>query len=791
MTRYIRFVLAHRWWVLFLFAGTTAFFAYHFWQVTISSTPRELFFGNNNRYDEYLVRMEDHGGDAIAIFGFPGKDATDPEMLERLRRAVRKMEADPEVERVESLVSAQHIQGDGDVLDVRPYAELFSEAPERRKELLREITTDSLTRGWLVTEDGMDSIVVVELTPTERGMEKSPRIVRKVAAALAEEGFDLSEIHQGGLVAVLSQMMVESVHTLKVILPITALVLFAMVFVMFHRFWPVIITFIITGAAITWTMGLAMLLYGHINILTTMVPTLVLITCFADVIHMCSSYLLELSLGRSKEKAILRMGGEVGVACGYTSVTTFFGFVSMALVPTPIFKQLGLLMGFGVGVALFMALTLVPVFLSLMPAPRPWRLGSAGTAQRGLDRILEFCARLSTRRPKTINALFFAALAASLYGFAHIHFETQFSERFAPDNIIQRGMRYFETAFPGVNPLDVYIDATGEEDLLEPETFRKIAEYEAWIESHPEVTEATTVVDLVKKVYREISPGLAAQNPLPQSREALAQLLLLFEMSGGEDLVRFIGYDHRTVRLAVRLKDMGMIASADLGRAFCDEGNRRFGSVAEVNTYSMESLLGEWVGQIIAGQRNGLLFALATIGFFMVLATRSLRVGLLSMFPNVLPLLVLLGYTGYFWDVVDTDTMGVLMVAIGIGVDDTIHFLLRLRLETEKEQDLSKAVGRTFHYSGRAIIITSVILVAGFSPFATSDYFSVEIFGKLLPAALFTALAADLLWVPALVRLGWIRFPGTWHEKTTANGVAAHIGTDAPEPTDVSMDTRN
>ena len=100
------------------------------------------------------------------------------------------------------------------------------------------------------------------------------------------------------------------------------------------------------------------------------------------------------------------------------------------------------------------------------------------------------------------------------------------------------------------------------------------------------------------------------------------------------------------------------------------------------------------------------------------------------------------------------------MVAIGIGVDDTIHFLMRLRFETSKTDDLPEAVRRTFQYSGRAIIMTSVILVAGFAPFALSDYFSVKIFGTLLPFCLIVALLADLFWAPAMVRLGWLNFRG-------------------------------
>jgi len=204
---------------------------------------------------------------------------------------------------------------------------------------------------------------------------------------------------------------------------------------------------------------------------------------------------------------------------------------------------------------------------------------------------------------------------------------------------------------------------------------------------------------------------------------------------------------------------MGVIKTTETGKAIVAEGNKRFKDALKVDPLGLDFLTGDWVDNIIAGQRRGLIFAFATIAMMMIIALRSFRMGLISMFPNALPLLVLLGYIGLFWDTVDTDTLIVLMVAIGIGVDDTIHFLLmRLRFEFSKTTDPGEAVKQTLHYSGRAIIMSSVILVAGFLTFSFSEYFSVNIFGTLLPSCLIVALAADVLLVPAFVNLGWVRF---------------------------------
>jgi len=129
-----------------------------------------------------------------------------------------------------------------------------------------------------------------------------------------------------------------------------------------------------------------------------------------------------------------------------------------------------------------------------------------------------------------------------------------------------------------------------------------------------------------------------------------------------------------------------------------------------------------------------------------------------SMIPNILPLLALGGYIGFFWDKTDSDTIIIAMIAIGIGVDDTIHFLSRLRFESSRTADADTALMHTFHFSGRAMVTTTIILVAGFMPLGLSDYFSIRIFGTLLPFTLVVAILADILLVPALVTLGVIRF---------------------------------
>ena len=198
---------------------------------------------------------------------------------------------------MESLVGVQKIQSQGDELLIDYYADLLREDPGQRNDLLQDITTDKLTRDRVITPDGRRSVVALEYAAGDRSMETAPQAMDRVIHCFESYGFQARELYVGGLQAVAAEMVDQSLFSLERILPFTALILLGTVYLMFRRLWPVFLTGVITAMAIVWTLGAAVVLYGHINIFTTMIPALILITCFADVVHLVSAYLVEISRG--------------------------------------------------------------------------------------------------------------------------------------------------------------------------------------------------------------------------------------------------------------------------------------------------------------------------------------------------------------------------------------------------------------------------------------------------------------------------------------------------------------
>ena len=232
-----------------------------------------------------------------------------------------------------------------------------------------------------------------------------------------------------------------------------------------------------------------------------------------------------------------------------------------------------------------------------------------------------------------------------------------------------------------------------------------------------------------------------------------------------------------------------MRATHELSKEVSAIGNGILGDGLRVECTGLMALTGGWIDEIITGQRNGVIASIVVITVIMILGLRSLSIGLISMVPNLLPLIASTAICGLIWEDIDSDTLVVLMMAIGIGVDDTIHFLMRYKIESERCETPAQAIEQTFAFSGRAIVMTTVILALGFSAMSLSDYYSMSIVGNLLPFSLFVAMAADLLLVPALAQVGWLTYAKRCGGsrslrlglQTTASNAAPLVGSADPK----------
>ncbi len=721
MQAYFKFILKHRGAVLVICLLITALSAASMSRAVVASSLEKLFFGKDPDYLRYVQRARQFGGDQFLIIAFEQPDLDTKIVRERLRRIVENLEAIPEVARVASVLSVQRLR---------------EELPVENRPNLESLASDPLMGGLLISRDGRHTAVIVEFTQDkQRIMERTPALVGEILERFTQEGFKRDDLHLGGFVAILAEIHRQTVHNAGRYTPMVAIILLLATYFLFRRLWPVMLTFIVGTTAILWTMGFAVLLDRDVNILLAACPALILLISFSDVVHLSSAYLIEISTGKGKEAAILKCASEVGRACLNTSITTFIGFLGLSLISVPMFRQLGIVLGFGVAVALILAMTLVPLILSFTKIPTA-AMGVWGS-QRLLDKFLRGMHRGATGHPWMVIAGFTSLTALSIYGTSRIRIETDFLQRISADNRLRSDAEYLNQHFAGVSVLDLFIEIPEGIEPLDPQVLNRLEEYRKALQNIPRVGKTLSILDVLHTVNL---PG-----PVIQLASTVSP-----------DLQRLMDLKTRNLRFILFLDHTGVAATYKLGEKAKTMAREILGEEFRVEPSGFFYLAGGWLKKLFGSQRRALWITFVTMAATMVFIFRSLTMGLWSMVPNLIPVLVLGGFLGLFFGSIDSDVTAIALISIGIAVDDTIHFLTRCKVAAGagSPRELLK---QAYSYAGRAIIMTSLIFAFGFAPFALSDYLTLRMIGLFIPFVMIVALLADLLLLPALIAVRAIR----------------------------------
>jgi predicted RND superfamily exporter protein len=746
---FIRLVLDRRLAVIGILAALTCLSIASTTNGVLGSSMAKMFLGENPNYQSYLERTAVFGSHETLLVSYPDPDLLSIESLDRLDGLVAELAEIEDVDQVTSLLDATRFARTEGSVHIARYADLARESPALAADLQAELAVDPSAGGMLVSRDGKNGLVTIVLEAgVDRPAERGPQFVVEVLQAFEAHGYDPASLRKAGLLAALSEMMVQTEYNITRLFPLVVIAVALTVWLLFRRLVPMAIALGISGLAVVWTLGFAIFLDPEVSIFMGLVPPVVMIVAVSDSVHLWSAYVLELSQGRSKREAIEISGSEVGRACVLTSVTTLFGFLSICLVPAPAYKQLGMTLGFGSSVALLITVTLMPVLLSWVRTPEIRPQGASP-----MDGVLASISRTGTDHPWRVIGTFGAATVLLAFGASLVTIDADIVNRMSEDNVLRRDTAFFEDNYAGANWMEIYVDTPVEGGAFEPEVLQAIYTYETSLDQDPEVDGVISLATVIA----DLNEALTGTVGVPEDPDAVSQLLFLLEMGDPAILENLVDPDHQTLRVMARLDITRLRGTHDAVVRAQKLADTVLPAPLKAEALSLTGLYGSFMEVMVQGQRNGVLFASATICFLMMIGLRSIRVGLWSMLPNLLPVLSVIGVLGLTQDLVDSDTMIIMMMAIGIGVDDTIHFLMRFRLESSR-RDTRDAIHATMAYAGRGIVLTSVILVIGFAPLALSDYFSIWIMGTYLPMALLVALAADLYLVPALATVGLLRY---------------------------------
>jgi len=767
----------HRWIVAALCVGLFAGGGYLASGIGIDGSYEAYFHEGDRTFLAYEEYREDFGSDEVAYVGFelPGLEYG-PFNLEAMRKLAQLTQAlqdeVPFVYDVTTLANAELTVGSEDGIEV---TRLIDSMPETQEELLilREayLRKPMLVGGIINEEANFGGIIIeMDLSSTdppdvirwdpEKGDELEnlyPQVSdTKIVEILGRPEYSDFEFFVSGDVPLNAYynriIMTEPAFQMLIALGLISLILV----IAFRSFVAVITPAIVMLLSIVMTMALMAALDWKIGLTFSRTPTLLMAIGVAHSVHILSEFRTRFALLGDRREALVQTIHLVGTPCLLTSLTTATGFASMSFVPIKSIAHSAVYTAFGVMAAFVLSFTLLMALLSfgsrtqrVEQAAEPAREAAQDQAMR---RFLAWAAQYNIDHRGRLIAAFAAFMVLCGAGATQISVDSNWLNDFWPDAAIRADTVRVDDEMGGTTNI-IYLFDGGEADAIkEPAVLREIdrlqtrAAQEDWL-----VRKTYSIVDIVKDLNQTFHGDDPAYHRIPETREMVAQYLLLYETSGGEEAEEYVSSDYQRANLELRLRIAPTNETADLVE---DLDGVLAKNPLEASTLSLTGIGALWLklmDYIVSSQVQGFSIAITVITLMMIGIFRSLKIGLISMVPNLAPVLLALGAMGWMGISLDYNKLTIAAIAIGISVDDTIHLMTRFHHEFGLHGNYRKALHNAMGDVGRALLITSAALVLGFLIFITSELRSQAQYGLLLSGSIVTALFADFFFMPALV----------------------------------------
>lgn len=658
--------------------------------------------------------------------------------IETLSDALRRMDG---VRHVFSLATAPNLLAEGDLIDVSSFTEQAARNPERVPKLAAELQRNPLYANSLVSADGRTVAFALSLNKISaeafRAFDYPARI-----RTLVEEVGGAEQVWVTGSPVVAAATTNALFETLQFVLPAILLVVVGLLGLAFRSFKATFSATLVIGLALIWTLTDFVLLGHPINLVTSIVPPLVITLGLAYAVHLLSEFFdPRVPANETGAEAVLRTWRRSGPPLLLTGATTVAGLMALMLNPLPAVRQFAVLSSIGVTVSVIFVLVLLPCLLVLCHC-RQSGARTIGWFERLADRLAKF----ATEQRRRIAVIAVAAVLAACWSATDIRIGTEYIRSFSEDAQVRQDFEAINQRFGGATLASILIETHVDDALTSPELMQEIEALQQWLAEQPEVGASVSFVDHLKLINQSLNEGGAEYFRLPDSAIAAKQLLVY---GGSEEIRRVIDSRFRSALINVRINVDDSIGIRD----FVERVERR---VAHLPPPLFASITGSpvlatrAVDDIASGQFGSILLALVVIYAMLALLFTSISAGFVAMLPNLVPIATYFGLLGLLDVTLNPTTSLIACIVLGIAVDDTIHFLARFNADARAQANEQAAVRSALRTTLRPVTLTTAALCLGFLVFTGSDLQNQVEFGALAAATLLVAWVTDITVTPAL-----------------------------------------
>ncbi len=715
----------------------------------------DIFFDGTNKqllaFDEIQTTFAKTDNLAIVIAPEDG-DIFTPQTLSLIQKITVDAWQVPYSSRVDSIANYQHTEAFDDDLLVEDL--LYSEyelTPERISKVKSIALSEPVLKSALVSEKG--DVTVVNITVQLPEMDKTAEVEEVVSSINAmidryQRAYPDVTFHKAGIIAMNYAFMTAAQDDSSTLVPTMLVVILVFLTIMLRSILSVIATLIVIIGSVMATMGISGWAGMFLSTATVNVPTLIMTLAVADCVHLIATMRQSMKNGFTKVQSIERSIALNFVPILITSVTTAIGFLMMNMSDSPVLRDFGNLSALGVMVACFLSVTLLPALLKLLPIHV--KMETSQDQKHVMDRLGDFV--VSQRRALLPLSVVVIVVCASLIPLNKVNDESV--EYFGQRNEFRQAADFMEERISGMTNISIAIKTNESQGIAAPDFLNTIGEFSSWLRDQPETDHVATLADVYKRLNKNMHGDDEAYYSLPQERELAAQYLLLYEMSlpYGLDLNNQINVDKSSIKMVLTVANLGSVELVDLENRIYQwftEHAPQYQVVA-----SSPSLMFAHIGETnMASMLSTLPITLVLISALLIFALRSVRLGLISLMPNIAPAVIGFGLWALISGEINLGLSVVVTLTLGIVVDDAVHFLSKYQRARREGQTAEQAVRYAFHTVGRALWITTVVLVAGFSVLAMSSFRLNADMGQLSAIVIFIALVVDFLFLPTLLML--------------------------------------
>ncbi|TOK73816.1 RND transporter [Vibrio parahaemolyticus] len=715
----------------------------------------DIFFDGTNKqllaFDEIQTTFAKTDNLAIVIAPEDG-DIFTPQTLSLIQKITVDAWQVPYSSRVDSIANYQHTEAFDDDLLVEDL--LYSEyelTPERISKVKSIALSEPVLKSALVSEKG--DVTVVNITVQLPEMDKTAEVEEVVSSINAmidryQRAYPDVTFHKAGIIAMNHAFMTAAQDDSSTLVPTMLVVILVFLTIMLRSILSVIATLIVIIGSVMATMGISGWAGMFLSTATVNVPTLIMTLAVADCVHVIATMRQSMKNGFTKAQSIERSIALNFVPILITSVTTAIGFLMMNMSDSPVLRDFGNLSALGVMVACFLSVTLLPALLKLLPIHV--KMETSQDQKHVMDRLGDFV--VSQRRALLPLSVAVIVVCASLIPLNKVNDESV--EYFGQRNEFRQAADFMEERISGMTNISIAIKTNESQGIAAPDFLNTIGEFSSWLRDQPETDHVATLADVYKRLNKNMHGDDEAYYSLPQARELAAQYLLLYEMSlpYGLDLNNQINVDKSSIKMVLTVANLGSVELVDLENRIYQwfaEHAPQYQVVA-----SSPSLMFAHIGETnMASMLSTLPITLVLISALLIFALRSVRLGLISLMPNIAPAVIGFGLWALISGEINLGLSVVVTLTLGIVVDDAVHFLSKYQRARREGQTAEQAVRYAFHTVGRALWITTVVLVAGFSVLAMSSFRLNADMGQLSAIVIFIALVVDFLFLPTLLML--------------------------------------